>query len=167
MNIDIIYIISQILVVIYYIIYSLTFQLNDSKKILLFGSVATIISAISYILLGAYTGMAMCFVAIIRNLIFANKKSKNKISYLILINSLIILLSILTYSNIFSLLNVFATIIYTYSLWSNNTKNYKLLGIVVNILMIGYDISIKSIFGVIFMAISLISSIIGYFREKK
>lgn len=123
-------------------------------------------SAISYILLGAYTGMAMCFVAIIRNLIFANKKSKNKISYLILINSLILLLSILTYNNVFSLLDVFATIIYTYSLWNDSTKNYKLLGIIVNILMLGYDISLKSIFGVIFVILSLISSIIGYFREK-
>lgn len=166
MNINFVYIISQILVVIYYIIYSMTFQLNDRKKILLLGCVATLMSAISYILLGAYTGMAMCFVAIIRNLIFANKKSKNKISYLILINSLILLLSILTYNNVFSLLDVFATIIYTYSLWNDSTKNYKLLGIIVNILMLGYDISLKSIFGVIFVILSLISSIIGYFREK-
>lgn len=124
-------------------------------------------SAISYILLGAYTGMAMCFVAIIRNLIFSNKKTNNKVIYLILINILIVLLSMLTYSNIFSLLNVLATIIYTYALWKNNTKKYKLIGITVNILMVGYNISIKSIFGAIFMSISLISSIVGYFREKR
>ena len=98
---DTVYIISQILVVIYYLVYATTFNLKDKTKILEIGILATIISAISYLLLGAYTGIAMCIVSIIRNIWF--NKSKNNIS-LITIFVIMILLSIISYQNIFSLL---------------------------------------------------------------
>ena len=74
MSLSLTYIVSQILVIIYYLIYSWTFHLKDSNKILIFGIIATIINSISYVLLNAYTGMAMCFVAIIRNLFFQKIK---------------------------------------------------------------------------------------------
>ena len=164
MAISITYIISQVLVIVYYLIYSFTFNMKSKSKILYTGIVATILSAISYLLLGAYTGVAMCFVAVIRNIWF--NKSKTKINLFVIL-FITILCSIFTYQNLFSLLNVLATIVYTYSLWQTSTKKYKLLGIFVNIFMIIYDISIKSIMGVIFMIIAFISSIIGYIKDNK
>ena len=159
------YILSQILLIIYYLIYSYTFHLKDSNKILIFGIIATIISSISYILLNAYTGFAMCFVAIVRNLLF--KKDKKSIFYLLFILLLTIIASILTFDNYFSIFNIAATLIYTYALWQKNTKIYKLLGIIVNALMIVYDIYIKSILGVILISIAFVSSIIGYYKDSK
>ena len=120
---DIVYVISQILVVIYYLVYATTFNLKDKTKILEIGILATIINAISYLLLGAYTGIAMCIVAIIRNIWF--NKSKNNIS-LITIFVIMLLLSIISYQNIFSLLSIIATVIYTYALWQTSTKRYQL-----------------------------------------
>jgi len=149
-------------VVIYYLIYSVTFQLKEKNKILFLGIFATLLSALSYFLLQAYTGIAMCFVAIIRNIWFNKSKSKKS---LIIIYLITLLLSIFSYQNIFSILNIFATIIYTYSLWQESTKKYKLLGIIVNGFMIIYDVYIKSIMGVVFMLASFISSIIGYYTE--
>ena len=165
MELSLPYIISQILVIIYYLIYSWTFHLKDSNKILIFGIVATIISSISYVLLNAYTGMAMCFVAIIRNLLFA--KSKKNILNLVLIFIVTLIASIFTFDSYFCLFNIIATLIYTYALWQKNTKTYKLLGIIVNGLMIIYDISIKSVFGVILISIAFISSIVGLLKENK
>ena len=159
------YILSQILVIIYYLIYSYTFHLKESNKILIFGIIATIISSISYILLNAYTGMAMCFIAIIRNLLF--KKDKQSKFYLILILILTVVASIFTFDSYFCLFNIVATLIYTYAIWQENTKIYKLLGIIVNVLMIVYDIYIQSILGVILMSIAFVSSIIGYYKDSK
>lgn len=164
MDISLTYIASQVLVIVYYVIYSFTFHLKDSNKILILGIIATIISSISYILLGAYTGMAMCFIAIIRNLLFTKDK-KNK-SNLILIIVLTVIASAFTFNSYLCLFNIIATLIYTYALWQKNTKTYKLLGIIVNGLMIVYNIYIKSILGVIFISIALISSIIGFFKEN-
>ena len=157
------YVASQVLIVIYYLVYSFTFGMKNKRKILFTSIIATLISAISYFLLNAYTGIAMCFVAIIRNIWFS--KSKTKFS-LIAILLIIVICSVFTYQNMFSLLNSLATMIYTYSLWQDSTKIYKLLGISVNFIIIIYDISIKSIMGVIFMVIAFISSIIGYYKEK-
>ncbi len=165
MELSLAYISSQILVIIYYLIYSWTFHLKDSNKILIFGIIATIISSISYVLLNAYTGMAMCFIAIIRNLLFA--KSKKNILNLSLIFILTLIASIFTFDSYFCLFDIVATLIYTYALWQKNTKTYKLLGIIVNGLMIIYDIYIKSVFGVILISIAFISSIVGFLKENK
>ena len=145
-------------------IYSYTFNLKDSNKILIYGIVATIISSISYVLLNAYTGMAMCLVAIIRNLLFT--KNKKNVLNLALILLLTLIASIFTFNSYFCLFNIIATLIYTYALWQKNTKRYKMLGIIVNGLMIIYDIYIKSVLGVILISIAFISSIIGYYKEK-
>jgi len=165
MDLPLSYIASQILVIIYYLIYSWTFHLKDSNKILIFGIIATIISSISYLLLNAYTGMAMCFVAIVRNLLFTKDK-KNTLN-LTLIFILTIIASIFTFNNYFCLFNIIATLIYTYALWQKNTKTYKLLGVIVNGLMIIYDIYINSVFGVILISIAFISSIVGFSKENK
>lgn len=165
MELSLAYIASQILVVIYYLIYSWTFHLKASNKILIFGIIATIISSISYVLLNAYTGMAMCLIAIIRNLLFA--KDKRSTLNLTLIFILTIIASILTFDSYFCLFNIIATLIYTYALWQKNTKIYKLLGIIVNGLMIVYDIYINSVLGVILISIAFVSSIIGFVKENK
>lgn len=159
------YIVSQILIIVYYLIYSYTFHLKDSNKILILGIIATIVSSISYVLLNAYTGMAMCFIAIIRNFLF--KKDKNSKLYLIFILILTLVASIFTFDGYFCLFNILATLIYTYALWQTNTRMYKLLGIIVNGLMIVYDIYIKSILGVVFMSIAFVSSLLGFFRKNK
>ena len=89
MDLSITYISSQILVVIYYLIYSGTFQLKEKNKILFFGIFATLLSALSYFLLQAYTGIAMCFVAIIRNIWFSKTKSKKSLIIIYLITLLL------------------------------------------------------------------------------
>lgn len=106
----------------------------------------------------------MCLVAIIRNLLFT--KNKKNVLNLALILLLTLIASIFTFNSYFCLFNIIATLIYTYALWQKNTKTYKMLGIIVNGLMIIYDIYIKSVLGVILISIAFISSIIGFYKEK-
>ena len=80
---------------------------------------------------------------------------------------LTLIASSFTFSSWFCLFNIIATIIYTYALWQTNTKIYKLLGIIVNGLMIVYDIYIKSILGVALISVAFVSSIVGYWKENK
>ena len=77
----------------------------------------------------------------------------------------IIISTVFTYDGYLSLLSVFATMIYTYSVWQKKTIVYKLLGIPVGVLWILYNIYVKSIFGVILESILLIASITGYIAE--
>ncbi len=95
---------------------------------------AIVSEAIGYTLLHAYTGLAMCFVALIRNAIFLVDEKKNGKTEIISKKDIAILLilfsiisSIFTYDGIFSLLSVFATMLYTYSMWQKKTITYKIL----------------------------------------
>lgn len=165
------YIMSQIFVIISYILLIATYQLNNRKKILIFNFASTIAIAISYTFLSAYTGLSMTLVALIRNIIFLiDKKSKNitskDVGILIILYAISIYFAIITYDGFFSLMSVCATMIYTYSVWQKNTNAYKFLGIFVGLSAIIYNIYISSLFGVFFESLLTISAMIGFFKES-
>lgn len=165
MDLTLSYILSQIFVIGYYVIYSYTFHMKDSNKILIFGSIAISMMCISYIFLGAYTGVVTCIIAIFRNILFG--KSKKNIFNLLLVLILLFIGFLLTCDSYFCLFNIISTSIYSYSVWQDDVKIYKFLGIFVNIFMIIYDIYLKSILSVILMFIAIISAIIGYINEVR
>ena len=75
--------------------------------------------------------------------------------------------AIFTYNGFLSLLSIFATMLYTYSVWQKKTIVYKICGIFVSILWILYNIYVMSLFGIILESILLIASATGYFIELK
>lgn len=170
------YILSQVFTIINYALLGVTYYAKDRKKILVIGFLSIVANAIAYILLNAWTGVAMCAVALIRNIIFWIDEKKNgkretinkkDIIILIILYSTIIISTVFTYDGFLSLLSVFATSTYTFSVWQKKTNVYKLLGIPVGILWILYNIYVKSIFGIILESILLICSISGYLLERK
>lgn len=172
---NITYILSQIFIIISYILLLFTYQSKSRKNILIFNFVSLIATGLSYAFLSAYSGLTMVFVAIIRNIIFYidekknGKSSKNNTKdYIILaiLYLISIIFAILTYKGILSMMSVFATMLYTFSVWQKNTKVYKLLGTPVETIGIVYNIYIFSIFGIILETIVAISTVIGYLRES-
>ncbi len=170
------YILSQIFIIINYIFLVMTYQSKNRKNILIFNFVSLIASALSYMFLSAYSGLAMTIVAIIRNIIFIIDEKKNGKSeknqtkdYIILaiLYIISIISGILTYNGILSMMSVIATMLYTYSVWQKSTKIYKILGIPVGIIWIIYNIYIFSVFGIILETILAISAVIGYIKERR
>lgn len=175
MKIDYVYIFSQVFVVINYTLLIFSYQLKNRRTILIVNFISVIATAISYLLLSAYTGLAMTGVALIRSIIFLNGESKKKrskkitkkdIKILAFLYFISILLAILTYDGILSLMSVSATMLYTYSIWQKSTKVYKIVGVPVCISAIIYNIYIHSILGVIFEIFLAISAIIGLICEN-
>ncbi len=176
MNIDWEYIISQILVIVYYLLLMSTYQLKNRNRILFINFLALVVIGLSYFLLDAYTGIAMVCVGMIRNAIFyldekkygKSDKIKKKDIFIILFLTIILIgASFYTYDGVFSLMSSLATYLYTVSIWQKNTKVYKILGIPVSIAGIAYNVFIFSIFGIIFESVTLLSAIVGFFREKR
>ena len=130
MEITLIYIISQVITVIYFAILSLSYLLKDRNKILTANFVAHIGQATAMAMLNGYTGAAMSVIMILRDLtllIQENKKSKGKeinkkLDLIILIVTfvLIIALTIFTYNGPLSLLSVVATLVTTLSFWQKD-----------------------------------------------
>lgn len=176
MNWDLFYILSQVFTIINYALLALTYYAKDRKKVLILSFASLIANGIAYVFLNAWSGLAMCVIALIRNIIFLLDEKKNgkrdtidkkDVFILIILYIISIISAVFTYDGFLSLLSVFATMIYTYSVWQKKTDIYKLLGIPVGILWILYNLYIMSIFGIILETMLLICSITGYILEKK
>ena len=170
------YVGSQVSTIIMYTLLASTYYLKDRNKILIVSFLSFSSIGIAYILLNAWTGFAMCVVAIIRNIIFIIDEKKNgkreninkkDIVILIILYVISIISVFFTYDGLWSLLSVFATMLYTYSVWQKNTKVYKWLGVPVSLCWITYNIYISSLFGIILETVLMTSAIIGYLRERK
>lgn len=175
---DLLYILSQVFVVISYIFIGLTYFAKNRRVLLFYSITSLVMSAISYVCLSAWSGFAMVIVAFIRNIIFLiqNKKdSSEKITFVdwIILGVLVLISGIsavITYDGFLSLFSVFATLAYTVSVWQKSKKIYNIMGVFISILWIVYFIFINSIFGIICEGILLISeivSVVKYFKDEK
>jgi len=166
-----IYILSQVFIVINYAFLVITYQLRDRKTILLFNVGAQFFTALSYFLLNAYSAVAMAIIALIRDLLFmytsTNENKKLELFLFIIIIISMIVFGVITFTNCWSILPVAATVLYTISVYQKNIKIFKLSGIIVSQCWIIYNISVLSLFGIILESILLLSSIIGFIRDRK
>ena len=176
MEIDQIYVMSQVFTVLMYALLGITYQVKSRRKILILSIFSNASQGIAYLLLNAKSGFVMCVLAILRETammfildkIKDEKKSKRAYLCVIIVFYIAMIISaIFTYEGMLSMLSILATAIYTYSIWQKNEKIYKALGTPIGICWIAYNIFVKSIFGVIFESIILICSIVGYVRSKK
>lgn len=158
-----IYVISQIFVIISYMVLSFSYFNNDKKKILVMSCAAVVCNAVAFALLGAWSGFFMSLVAIIRNCFFliSGKKEKNNWISLMFFFIIMAFLAFFTYEGIFSLFSMFGTMIYTYSAWQKSPRVYKILGIPTSICWIIYNIYVISIFGAVLESALLIFEIMG------
>lgn len=175
MNLGIEYILSQVFTILMYGLLAITYYMKNRKTVLIISFLSLVANAIAYVLLNAWSGLAMCIIAMIRNIIFLvdekqngkqDEISKKDIIILVVLYVISGISAIFTYEGFLSLLSVFATMLYTYSVWQRKTEVYKLCGIPVGILWVLYNLYVKSIFGVILEMVLLVNSIIGYKMEK-
>ena len=176
MEITYIYIISQIITIIYFAILSLSYLLKDRRKILGANFIAHIGQTTAMAMLNGYTGAAMAIIMMLRDLIFLiiesrklkGKEINKKLDLVILIVTiaLMIILTIFTYNGPLSLLSVLATLVTTFALWQKDVKIYKILGVIAGIFWLAYNIFIMSIMGIILEFIVVICSNIGYIKDR-
>lgn len=167
---DLTYVLSQICAIIAVILLGITYCVKDKKIVLLLAISFATFYGIQYLLLNAITGFFMNLVSIIRNIWFyINYKNKRKNSIFVLISLFIITitLGLISYKDIFSILPIIATLIYTYSIWQDDIKLYRWLAIPMSLSWLGYNIYSRTLFGVINECILLIVEIIGIIRIKK
>ena len=70
MELTLTYIMSQVFTIIMYLLLAISYYAKDRKKILILSFLSLVANALAYVLLEAYTGLAMCIVAFVRNIIF-------------------------------------------------------------------------------------------------
>lgn len=162
------FIISQILGAIGYSLLAYSFFKKGKKKILYIQILAYIGFTTHYALLNALTG-TMCniigFFALILLYFLSNDEKKKKILVLCLI-PLLIIMSFLSYENVFSIFPIFACLITFNSFLSENENVIRFIGIISASLWLVYAIIHVSYSAIIFETVTVISTIIAYKKNK-
>ncbi len=173
------YIFSQIFVCLCYLFLGLTYVIKKRTLILCFSLAALLFNGLHYSLLGAWAGVGVVCIAIIRNVLFlVQQKIKALDKYviddwIILIFLLIIsaITAVWTYDSVLSLFSIFASVIYTISVWQKNIKVYKILGIISGALNIVYFVFIGSLLGIILETVvclvTVVFTVLYMINEKK
>ena len=164
------YIVSQVFVIFAAISLGTSYLLKDKKTIMILCIMASIGYGGQYLFLGAFTGVAMNIVSIIRSIWFyinAKNNKKNSIWVLIVLSVFVIASGIITYSNIFSIIPIIATLLFTYSVWQDNTNVYRYLAVPMSIMWIVYNLCCNSLLGTITECTVLVFEIAGIIRNKK
>lgn len=161
------FIVAQILGILGTISNIVSMQLKKKQQILTVFILAGIFFSSSYLLLNAYTGAIVCFIATLQT-IFSytyDKKNKELPKWLIIV---FFILSIsggmLTYQNILDILPILAGITYTWSIIQKEEKYIRWITLSNCILWLIYDIFIKAYSTCISDVIFIVSTMIGIIR---
>ena len=143
-----------------------SYQRTQKRKIMIIQTVATALSCVQYLLIGAFSGFALNIVCIIRNFIFYYR-DKNKSSDIlspILLSACIAVASIFSWEGIHSLLITLGLVVNTMCMGMLDAKAFRKTILISSSLILIYNVFAHSYSGILSESISLISVIIGIVR---
>lgn len=131
---------------------------------------ANIVVAIQYFLLNALTGAIISILNTIRCLVFyfyKKKDMKPSLIVLIIFEVIAIISGIVSWQDMWSLIPIIVTVIYTYGLWQDNVKVIRITTGIVGAGWAIYNVVVKAFVGALQEIAQLISAIISLYRGKK
>ncbi len=138
-------ILAQIIAVIAFILEVLGNTKNKKINILIYHTISNVLFSISYFLLGAdaLSAAYLLGLAALRNIVFLYYESKGKqtpIIWLIIYSIVAIIATAISYKDIYSLVPVVASLVYSYSIWQDNLTIFRVVTIFIGIMWVSYDI---------------------------
>ena len=167
-EIDAFYILSQIFALGATILSICAIQQRKKVRLVEFGTVGSFCSLIHYLLLGAWSGVAIKTVGTVRNGIAAyetKKHKKSKVFPLIFVTFYIIS-GFLTYDSIFSILPMISASIYTIAIYMADAKIIRYAAVFGSTLWLIYNIHVMTIVGIIAEMVFIINDLIAIYRYK-
>ena len=143
----------------------ISLQKNSKTKLLLYQSISSLLYALQYLFLNAYTGCFMNLICMIRNMIFNQyPKKRPPVYWLIITIVLMIFFSSLSYTGVISFLPMIAVILYSIALWNGNLTVIRITEIISCTLYIIYNIKVLAIIGLIATIIEFVGAILAVYK---
>ncbi len=145
-----------------------SYQRTQKRTLMIIQTVATALSCIQYLLIGAFSGFALNIVCIIRNFIFysRDKKQRSDLASPIILSLCIAVASIFSWEGVHSLLITLGLVVNTMCMGILNAKSFRKTILISSSLILIYNIFAFSYSGILSESISLISVIIGIIRYR-
>jgi len=163
------YFVGQCLGIVAIVLGFLTFQMKSREKLVVMQIAVTLSFVLHYLLIGAYSGMALNSVAMIRNIIFYFVgRDKPVPKYLsILFAVLMCLMGILSWQAWYSVFAVLGLLINSYCMSFSNPQNIRKSILVTSPMVLVYDCFVLSIGGIVYESVAIVSAAIGIVRARK
>jgi len=145
-------------------------QQKRKSGILLLNMLENFIGALIYSLLGAFSGVYALIICLARDsVIFFYEKNKKRKPIWIFISIVfaLIIVGFCTWKNIFSILPLFGTLMFSWGLWQKNTKITRITLLIVTVSYGLYSLSATAYTDAIRSSIKAIAVIIGIFRLSR
>lgn len=159
------FIIAQVFGAIALIVLIISLQKNNKKTLLKYQIFSSLLYAIQYVFLNAYTGCLMNLACMGRNIAFNKYQDKKPPIYLlIIVIFLMIAFSAFTYVGYISLLPMIAVILYSIAVWNGNLKVIRNIELISCSLYIIYNINVQAYTGLVATIIEFIGALIALVR---
>ena len=163
------YIIGQIFGMIAILLGFISYQMRTQRQILLLQSATAVVFCIHYGLIGAFSGMAMNGVNIVRNFFYDRRNRKAKKDWITptvfaLIQTIACLLTWEAWYSVFILVGVVTN---TVCMSFSDPQAVRKSILVTSPLILTYDILARSIGGSIYESVAGISAFVGILRHQK
>jgi hypothetical protein len=156
--------IAQIVGAIGLVVTLIAFQTNKRSSLIKLQTTSIIVYALHFMLLGAFTGMALSLITALRNYAYRfSDKQRVSIRWPILFACIFTLATFLTWEGWISLLLLIASLTGVYSYWQTNPKVIRWLELT-TLFWIVYNIQVRSLTGVIYEGLIVSSVILGIYR---
>ncbi len=144
----------------------ISFQFKDHKKLMILRAANELLLGIQYLLLGAYTGMAMNFIGVIRDVVFADmvKKGKSTIKARALFSGIFAISGLFTYDGFKTIFSSGAKVISTCLYGSSNTSVVRFGVLFTNLSWLVYDFAVESYAGCLSDIVTIISVVVAIIR---
>ena len=161
--------VGQIFGIIAIILGFISYQVKTQRQLLFMQSAVAVMFCTHYCLIGAYSGMAMNAVNIVRNIFYDRRTQKDSTSIVTPIIFVIVqcIMCIITWDAWYSVFILLGVGINTFCMSFKDPQNVRKSIIVTSPMVLTYDIFARSIGGSIYETVALISAAIGVFRNRK
>ncbi|MBE5820464.1 MAG: YgjV family protein [Clostridiales bacterium] len=164
------FILAQIFGFIELIITVIYVHFKSKEKIVMWSVILNLIAATQFFLLNAITGGIVSIINAIRCFVFYYYKKKDKkpsTVTLVIFISIAVLSGVITWQNIWSIIPIIATVIYTYGLWQDKVKVIRITAGIVGFGWGIYDIIVMAYVAAIQEFLQLASSVIALYTNRK
>ncbi|MBE6627074.1 MAG: YgjV family protein [Ruminococcaceae bacterium] len=144
-----------------------SYQLNSQRKLLVMQIFSNLLTGISFMILGAWTGVAMNCIAIIRNIVYSNKRAKSAGWIPFAFAAVMIGFGIATWTEWYCVLMVVGWVVNTLSLSSPSPQFIRKSILVSSPLACVYSLLARNYLSAAKETMSMISAIIGIIRFSR
>ncbi len=164
------FILAQICGLIALVLTVVSVQFKTKEKIVMCFVFANLVVTIQFFLLNAITGAIISIINTIRCIVFYYYKKKDKkpsLMILLIFEIVAVISGIISWQNIWSIIPIIVTVIYTYGLWQDDVKVIRITTAVVGLGWAIYNGIVMAYVGAIQEFSQFVSATIALVRNKE